>query len=287
MLYSVRQWAAALVLCGVFSSLAYPALAQCKLSAFVQVWYTGPYNSQPIRDLDMEDFGAAESYTYGRYGRDDWDIRTNFQGEAQARATFGSLSAYARGDLRQDDYVWATNHLANASATFEDTLTISRDGGGTGYVVYWMQLSGFATGSFDRGDAEGALRLQHDGVFDYLASECTGSQLVCSSPYPVTFGKPYSLRVSLDAYVSIISSSFPYRGSGLADFTGQAELAGIQVIDSRGTPLTDYTVKSASGTAYPVPEPGGAAALLTGLVCLAIRRWRGCAGGGDPGQPPG
>lgn len=71
--------------------------------------------------------------------------------------------------------------------------------------------------------------------------------------------------------------------SGTSDFSFTATLAGIQVVDAAGNPVSGWTVTSGSGTVYPkitpaaTPEPGVTTFLLaTGIPAslLAIRRRR-------------
>lgn len=58
---------------------------------------------------------------------------------------------------------------------------------------------------------------------------------------------------------------------GTADSSLGATLAGIQLFDSQGNPVSDFSLTSMSGTQY-VPEPNTALLVVAGLGALAGRK---------------
>jgi hypothetical protein len=83
---------------------------------------------------------------------------------------------------------------------------------------------------------------------------------------PINFGQPFELKVGLIAWVI---------GSGDADFSTTAALTDVEFFDANGSPVSDFTLTSASGTSYgsASPEPSALLPACSGLFAIwKIRR---------------
>lgn len=90
--------------------------------------------------------------------------------------------------------------------------------------------------------------------------QLSGSGTFKSLMLPVVVGQQWVLNVGL--------LDWAY---GTADSSFGATLSGIQLFDSQGNPVSDFSVTSVSGTQY-VPEPSTALLLTVGVVALAAKQ---------------
>lgn len=247
------------------------------LSSFVQIVYVTNSGAHPAFEEIEKPVGIASATLNASYGRTDpWPYSTFFA-EAAAVSQYGLLRAYSFGRLHQNGGVFATHHLVAASASFSDTLVFHRAGDQSAALVqFFLQLSGTATGSFERGEAHGSLRVGVNGLPpENLAFNAVSGGLFSSQLYQMNFGQPLGLDVHLDSLVSIVSDRYPYEGMGVADFRGTVQLTGIRVYNPQGGIYTDYSVAALSGADYPtpdvVPEPAGLLALAGGVLPMALR----------------
>jgi hypothetical protein len=97
-----------------------------------------------------------------------------------------------------------------------------------------------------------------------------GTLMFSTLQIPIVFGTPEEIKVGL------LAEAFQ---NATNDFSTTATLTGISVVDGLGHPVTDFSITSASGTAYgpngvegspAVPEPGAAWLAGLGLAALGV-----------------
>lgn len=228
-----------------------------------------------------------------------------YTGSASATATLGALHAEAKGSFSSGLPGSPVALFDSAAAAlFTDTLTLTSPlvvPASTGYVGYRFEIDGSLSASgtpaaYYFGETLASLVYQMDGGPVYEAAHfytrrgepgsatelgqplsgwtsATGSisgagsvnTLDVLSPFPIVFGTPWELTVGLAVHAY---------GESVADFGSTAKLVGIDVFDAQGKRITEFTLTSASGTAYipGVPEPATGLLLLAGVAALAARR---------------
>lgn len=227
-----------------------------------------------------------------------------YSGTADARAQYGSLGAAAHSQISAPGTYGVTTALfdSTAAAIFADTLTVLSPlvvVTSPGTVRYRFEVEGSlsapgAVAPATPGDTRVVLNLQHDGgrVSEVMNASVRRGEtgLVSNRPPPagwvtstgslsggstffsldeaIVWGQPWDLRLGLLAW-----------SYGTADtlFHNTARLTGVQVFDSAGVEITDFSLLAASGTDYlhPVPEPAAAWLMAAGLCALRLCRMRG------------
>jgi hypothetical protein len=167
----------------------------------------------------------------------------------------------------------------NGNAGFSDVLTYSspQNAGGTGYLVnFYFRLEGSTSG-----DTLAGLNFTTSDplVGSYNPRTKNGYELWVTPSYHMEWNQNLTINADFFAgfntQVSQHAEGVSYSGS--ARYGNTLELAGMRVLDSNGNEVRDFTVNSASGTAYnpsPVPEPCSLIALGLGGLGLLKRRSR-------------
>ncbi|KQV46996.1 hypothetical protein ASC95_26170 [Pelomonas sp. Root1217] len=235
----------------------------------------------------------------------------SFTGDAQARAGFGSLGVRVVSSYSgtSDNSVVAG---AQAGARQIDALTV---GGGHGNGTYRATITldgaflnvGRTESEIEFGYSVGtgptllALRIMgaQDGAVSFYANGAFQAALpgMAVSGDPVhgvkvagstsfSFDVPIVFGVAQDIGLSLWAATLPRSSAGLlsasgadVSFLSSARLTGIEVFDSGGQAVPDFTITSGSGTLYgpggvaAVPEPSTALMLGGGLLCwIGMRR---------------
>lgn len=202
---------------------------------------------------------------------------SGFAAEARSQASLGVLRLY--GEAHSPNQGTNSGTFAGATAFFEDDFTISdpsRTGQG-GSMTIKLAVDGTLSSSLRAAGSEeflssptyaqARLLVTADGAGVFLTTERVRAydqaQLVFEGdaiPFlnrvtniqiPFTFGTPLAVRVQL----SLISNSRSEFGSDcVVNLQNTAEWGGIAAVaDSAGTPVSGYSVVSASGTNYTKP----------------------------------
>ena len=291
-LVNIRKFPVALAL---FATLAVSANAGAQvpyLEAFQGIYAenggpTGPFtqvSGSGGANSASNPFTGSASFT----GNDSHgDSRTmTITGTAYSSATYGSIHAFGGGTITNPYYSASNTVFVNNDGSVNqngspDTLAVHGNAGwgdtftytgfqGTGYKVnYYFKLDGIVSG-----DAAAGLNFHTsdpNGAF-YSPRTTLGSALWITPDYQVTWGNPFNVYVDffggITSDVSQHAEGVTYSGTG--DYSDTLTLAGIQIRDPNGNPVSGWSLSTASGTQYPllqpadVPEPGSVA-LLVGM----------------------
>ena len=198
---------------------------------------------------------------------------------AAASAGFGSVGAEV--SVGEDDYSGSPQFIGESQGFMLDNITISGPTG-TGSVSFEVGLHGTAStnipGIVDpslqftfsaQGPTAGALIEVHSAVDGFPSGTFT------SPSFAYTFGDPITIYMVL--LVAMLQHADATGGPLFGDvlYHNTATFTGLTVLDGQGSPVTNYTISSESGTSYPltVPEPGRAWLLVCGgLTLLGSRR---------------
>lgn len=223
-----------------------------------------------------------------------------YSGTADSRASYGSLGAAAHGNIAlgvPESNIALFDSVG--AATFSDTLTATSPlvtSSSAGSVRYQFRVDGSmsslgAPAPFFFGENYAVLDVQQGNgpVFEVLnahvrrgglgtitnaappagwvtsTGNLSGSSVFHSVALPMVWGQPWDVKVGLLAW-----------SYGTADnqFLNTATLSGFEFFDANGVAVSDFSLKSTSGTDYfnPVPEPSAAALLLVGIALIAWHR---------------
>ncbi|KPC51351.1 PEP-CTERM sorting domain-containing protein [Amantichitinum ursilacus] len=241
-----------------------------------------------------------------------------YNGSGEAHASYTSVGVQAHGAITGGEL--ATNptdtFTSIGAAITQDKMTISNASldGQLGYVSYVYSIDGSLSapgvaGAYEWGYAsanfgvdfngiyytrlfQGQVYRGQDGVAKNLGNDASGfatgtglidgaqtfstADVFSPTGFAFTFGDAFEYGIGLQA-VSY--------GTADADFASTVKLVGIDVYDSQGHLLTDYSLTSESGTDYlaaAVPEPHEWILLGLGALAVAMARKRSAAASPRP-----
>ncbi|MCB1278493.1 MAG: PEP-CTERM sorting domain-containing protein [Prosthecobacter sp.] len=205
---------------------------------------------------------------------------------ATATADFGSLLVSSITNTTIGDASASTS----AKAGWVDSLTIV-GGSGLGSLKLYFSLSGSlaAANGGDSSNAQanyvlsGAVNGNSFSRFGQEISSPASSGFLGDamtdfnvSGLNFTFGTPFDLNFSLEAYSSYSGSVAASSGSASASNL-QLTLTGIEVYDQFNGLVSSPGIGSDSGIAYGVPEPSRVLLLASGTTSLLFRRRKASA----------
>ena len=215
----------------------------------------------------------------------DWTALT------RTRSEYGRLRAYATGTLKNSYYNAGNATYQNGPgkpinpsgspdsltslgfAGFTDTLQF---GGAlqSGYKArYLFRLDG--TNSAIGAKAGLGVKIGNDADESFFAFDPGSySETWATTDHLIDGTNPQSISVQFSSQAVFDTFDLADGGSytSTSDFESTLTLAAVIVVDGNGRPVSGVTFTSASGTAYPVPEPAALAAL--GLGALGVLRRR-------------
>lgn len=214
-------------------------------------------------------------------------------GSAYSSATYGAIHVYGAATITNPYYNAANQPYVGQDGVVNtngspDTLGVHGNAGwgdtftylglqGTGYKVnYYFHLDGNVTS-----DAAAGLNFHtSDPGSPYYSPRTTlGEALWITPDYKVTWGTPFNVFVD---FFGGTTSDLRQRPEGVTfsatgDYSNTLTLAGIQIKDAQGVPVSGWTLASASGTSYSlsqsaaVPEQGSAALFCSlGVVVIVV-----------------
>lgn len=214
----------------------------------------------------------------------------NFTANAYSRGDYGLLRTAAWGSLSNTyfnpDNPWYWNSLtgevneegspdgfiAAGWASYTDQLAFNGISGG-----YYARYSFFIHGEVQGGDAYTYLNVWINGNLESFTVEGTGyvGEYFNTDRYFIG-SAGHEMTASLtsqflpNSYWAEDGSTF----SGASLFGNTVTLTGIVVEDEFGNVVDGWTVSSASGTNYPVPEPATMSILAAGALAIVARKRR-------------
>lgn len=199
------------------------------------------------------------------------------QSLATAEAGAGVLKAVATAGFFADGYRTFESVTARAVARFDDVLRIKGPGSGSTDVVVAFHVSGALGGADRTSFAMAGLNLQGNPLIEfrndtagstgsYTCSEAGGS-VTCQGE--VTLSLPIDTDLPISGYLGVVASAVgvPGRDNASAHY-GHTAFVQVSLLSP------GYSLISDSGHDYasPVPEPEAWAAMLAGLLGLAVVR---------------
>lgn len=231
---------------------------------------------------------GSQSFS-GNNSNGDFDTM-DFSGSGFASAQHGILRSSASGEVVNSFYnssnpwYWNSNtseldengtpdvFVSVGQATASDTFTYTNYGPAV-TVNFFYQVSGTIAGN----DAYHALGITVDEEFDFLLLDQfdgnSFNQTWVTQNYSIGDGTINFRENSLSSFS--METQFWEDGSnvsGSANFSSTSTLIGMQLKDINGNVVDGWSMTSASGTVYPVPEP--ATMTVLGIAALAALRKR-------------
>jgi hypothetical protein len=211
---------------------------------------------------------------------------TTFIGSASASAEYGSLGVLAIATLSPGGVGTAVETVTEARLA--DVLTFT--GAGIASLAIVGQVSG-STSSSQSGALTGSSEIFQINIDGANPTNCfvllpapSNAPTGCTTPrVPISNGSSLGFAVLLEASIAAFYTGLSGTGSSTitADYSHTGRVAGIEVFDANGNLLTNVTVTSGSGFAYPIgfppaaiPEPGSLLLFASGFAGLAGVSWR-------------
>lgn len=199
------------------------------------------------------------------------------QSLATAQADAGVLKAVATAGYFTDGFRTFESVTARAVASFDDVLRIEREGSGSTNVSVAFRVSGALGGAAFSSFAMAGLSLQGSQLIDFRNDEagsvgrytCSGAGGAVTCQGEVTLRLPVNTDLPISGYLGVIASAVgsPGRDNASAHY-GHTAFVQVSLLEP------GHSLISESGHDYAsvVPEPAAWAAMLSGLLGLAVVR---------------
>lgn len=217
--------------------------------------FTNDYFSYSISAADVQDYGVF----YARASA--W---ANVPGPG---ATFEVWQVFAEGTFIETLTIPAPIGVTNGST---GGLTLGWDVTGSSLIVgpgsdAYLAMFANTSASLPQ-TSSNTVSIRSNGYYGLV------------SPISFTFGTPFDLTIRSDLFAAVgydYTSTTPpsnFDASAVADFLHTAILSTAAVSDGAGTPLSNFTITTSSGRAFPVgvPEPATGVPEPTTMLLLGL-----------------
>jgi len=271
-------------------------------SAFAQRRFTASYSlannigfNNKILDEDISNTGDAThssaDISFTGMNRNGFQQTMRFVGETSNSAEYGRLRCFSSGTVTNlfnnplnPIYYNSNTDVTNPNGVpdtfsslgfsyFEDVLQF---GGvlGDGYRArYIFRVDGTNSGNGALANLVTSIANNPDEVF-FAANTGFTSENWVTQTYAINGITPQSIRVQFSNQVVVDTFEYPDGSTitGRSDFSSTLTLARIEVVNANNELQTGWTVSSASGTNYPVPEPATMSVLTLGMLGILSKR---------------
>lgn len=209
---------------------------------------------------------ASASSAYGR-------LRTSVDGTIQNSFYNSENAAYYDGTGDPNEEGSPSSFAIASYAGFTDVLSF----GGGAQAGYKAKYTFFIHGNASGSSIYSYLDCNIAGNLEEHTVDLSGGNVGyywTTDAYEISALRNQEVKV--DFSTQFLPSTFVYTDgstiTGRLDFSSTISLAAVQLFDTSGNRVSNYTVTGASGTAYPVPEPASMAALGLGAAAMLRRR---------------
>lgn len=209
----------------------------------------------------------------------------SFSASAQAVQDYTTFHGQASSQLARNYNTKGSFEALQTFATGKlvESLTIGVSGAGDGKLMLGWDVTGSSSKGIS-GDAYMVINARSSASLPNTNSQTSGitgnGLFFLSSPISFTFGKAFDLTIESSVFAAVgydnTSSAGPdiFSDSASADFLHTAILSSVGVSDNAGNAVTNFTITTGSGRAFPavasVPEPTAYAMMLGGIGLLGF-----------------
>lgn len=176
-------------------------------------------------------------------------------GGAYGASSYGNLQAYGAASISGSggtpDYEYA---VVRGRAAYREVMTVwgqSRDEGSSGSMSLSFTVTGNASespGNFSGFGFNLRIFLPGGGYTDNPFGDLKTDGVVTSPEIPFVFGQPFEYAIWFTAGINILD--FSDGSYAISDFYHTATLTGINVFDSKGRIIRNFSIQAESGTIY-------------------------------------
>ncbi len=176
-------------------------------------------------------------------------------GKGLARTDYGTNHAYARASVAAD-LSNSANATAETTATsmWTDSLTLNKAGLAVtiGTASYSFSVDGSILGNIATYKALRRFKVYQDGnlVGQLINSmkDSSYNETLTTAPFAITYGKPFTLSVSLEAYAYRFENTIDVLKTSTTDYQNTATFTSISAFDAGSAPVTGASYTATSGT---------------------------------------
>jgi hypothetical protein len=244
---------------------------------------------------DTSDPSLSRDASYSFSYTDPSLINSLLQGqfEAQGTVSYGTLGTTISANVQNGHVTYPAVDFFS-SALWQDAVTFhSTSASGTAIFTYSLDGTGSGTTQTPEGVQSSELLRFYAGLIpsgsipftNYTVTNQSLHTTYTTVAIPFVSGVPLSVEATVGTNVSFTCSAptnlaacSDWIASGVLNFGHTAVLDGIQLFDAQGSPISNFSIQSQSGTSYTangvVPEPNCLVLLGVGFAAIAERSRR-------------